>query len=79
MLNVIGTFSIVIFLMGLPLVVMFRMATSERTRSHLSALLLHDIIIWGWRTCGRLIVGILRLVWKGVTLILSAFTHLLRP
>jgi len=79
MLNVIVTFLIIIFLMVLPLVMVLRAMTSESTRSHLTALILHDLITGIWKMCGRLVIGALRLAWRGLVLMTSSLSRFFRP
>jgi len=79
MLNVIVTYMVMVILLLLPFVVVLQTLTSERTRSHLWALLLHDIIKWCLKMSIHLIVGVFRLVWKMIALIISEFMRLFRP
>jgi len=62
MLEITVTFLILIALLPFPLWVYYRMTVSKETRSHLNALLLHDIIRIVLRAIGKLITGALRLI-----------------
>lgn len=79
MFDAVILFLVLTFFMMLPLWVAFRWFTSQDTRSHLWALILHDLITWIWSVAGRLVVGALRLVPRGVTILASVLAKVFRP
>lgn len=79
MLEVIVTYLILIALLLFPFWVLYRMVVSRETRSHLNALLLHDIIKGGLRTFGRLLTGTFRLVGWVAHFLVTEIRRLLRP
>lgn len=77
MLEIIATFLILIAILLFPFWVYYRLSVSRETRSHLNALLLHDIIRSGFRAIGRLITGTIRLVRKFISFLTAGIRKLL--
>jgi hypothetical protein len=77
MLEILVTFFILIVLMLSPLWMYYRMTVSKETRSHLNALLLHDIIKITLKALGSFIAAVLRLIAKTFALAISGIKRLL--
>jgi hypothetical protein len=72
MLEITVTFLILIVLMVLPFWIFYRMAVSQETRSHLNALLLHDII-------RGLVKGMLGVIRSTIVLLVTGVKKLFGP
>jgi hypothetical protein len=77
MLEILVTFFILIVFMLSPLWMYYRMTVSKETRSHLNALLLHDIIKITLKALGSFIAAVLRLIAKTFALAISGIKRLL--
>lgn len=77
MLEILVTFFILIVLMLSPFWMYYRMTVSKETRSHLNALLLHDIIKITLKALGRFIAAVFHVIAKIFALAIAGLKRIL--